>query len=58
MPSKLKLAEGSFAFRMDDRMARIVVEPGDNGVAAMGWDVIGSAEWEPARTPREGRSAR
>lgn len=46
MPSKLKLAEGSVAFRMDDRMARIILEPGDNDVAAVGWDVAGSAEWE------------
>lgn len=46
MPSKLPLPEGSFGFRMDDRMARIIVERGEDQVIAIGWDVKGSVEWE------------
>lgn len=46
MPSKLPLPEGSFGFRMDDRMARIIVERGEDRVVAIGWDVKGSVEWE------------
>jgi len=46
MPSKLPLPAGSFGFRMDDRMARIIVEKGEDQVAALGWDVKGTPEWE------------
>lgn len=46
MPSALALPAGARAFRMDDRMARFIVAPGPDSVAAVGWDVAGLPEWE------------
>jgi 3,4-dihydroxy-9,10-secoandrosta-1,3,5(10)-triene-9,17-dione 4,5-dioxygenase len=46
MASKLPLPEGTYAFRMDDRMARVILEPGEDSVAAVGWEVTGRPEWE------------
>ena len=46
MPSKLPLPDGSYAFRMDDRMARVIIQPGEDSVAAVGWEVAGRREWE------------
>lgn len=46
MPSKLPLPEGMYAFRMDDRMARVIVQPGDNDVAAVGWEVASRDDWD------------
>ncbi|MFQ6330066.1 VOC family protein [Nocardia sp. CWNU-33] len=47
MPSKLALPDdGSCAFRMDDRMARIIVVPGAEQVAAVGWEIASSQEWD------------
>ena len=34
------------AFRMDDRMARVIIQPGEDSVAAVGWEVAGRREWE------------
>jgi 2,3-dihydroxybiphenyl 1,2-dioxygenase len=45
MPSKLPLPEGSYAFRMDERIARFIVQPGENSVAAVGWDVPNRQAW-------------
>ncbi len=45
-PSRLKLPEGSVALRMDDRMARFIIQPGENKVVAVGWDVLGLEQWE------------
>ena len=46
MPSRLPLPDGTYAFRMDDRMARLILEPGENGVAAVGWEVASRLAWE------------
>ena len=46
MPSKLPLPEGMYAFRMDDRMARVIVQPGDHDVAAVGWEVASRDDWD------------
>ncbi len=46
MPSALPLPAGSYAYRMDDRMARFIVVPGPDSVAAVGWDVVGQQDWE------------
>lgn len=46
MPSKLALPDGQYAFRMDDHMARFVVQQGTDGVAAIGWEVAGRLEWQ------------
>jgi 3,4-dihydroxy-9,10-secoandrosta-1,3,5(10)-triene-9,17-dione 4,5-dioxygenase len=46
MPSKLPLPEGVCAFRMDDRMARLILQPGEDAVVAVGWEVAGRTEWE------------
>ncbi len=46
MPSKLPLPDGMYAFRMDDRMARVILQPGESAVAAVGWEVRGRVEWE------------
>ena len=50
MPSRLALPEGSSAYRMDDRMARFIVRPGPDSVAAVGWDVAGRPEWDELLT--------
>jgi 3,4-dihydroxy-9,10-secoandrosta-1,3,5(10)-triene-9,17-dione 4,5-dioxygenase len=46
MPSKLPLPDGMYAYRNDDHMARIILQPGENDVAAVGWEVAGRLEWE------------
>jgi len=46
MPSKLPLPDAMCAFRMDDRMARVILQPGEDKVAAVGWEVAGRIEWE------------
>jgi len=47
MPSKLPLPPGGCAFRMDDRMARLIVEPDDSDeVLSVGWEVAGRPEWD------------
>lgn len=46
MPSKLPLPDGTYAFRMDDRMARVIVQPGPNDVAAVGWEVGSREAWD------------
>ena len=46
MSSALALPAGARAFRMDDRMARFILAPGPDSVAAVGWDVAGLPEWE------------
>lgn len=46
MPSALALPAGSLAYRMDDRMARFILTPGTDSVAAVGWDVVGQRAWE------------
>jgi 3,4-dihydroxy-9,10-secoandrosta-1,3,5(10)-triene-9,17-dione 4,5-dioxygenase len=45
MPSKLPLPDGSYAFRMDDRMARIILHPGNDAVITVGWEVRGRPQW-------------
>ena len=49
MPSSLALPEGSHAFRMDDRLARFILSPGSDPLAAVGWEVSGQPEWEDLR---------
>ena len=58
MPSKLDLPDGGHAFRMDDRMARIILQPGEDRVVAVGWEVAGEPEWEDmlVRLDKEGLS--
>ncbi len=46
MPSGLALPTGSRALRMDDRMARFILTPGPDSLAAVGWDVKGQPEWD------------
>ncbi len=46
MPSRLALPSGSRAYRMDDRMARVILTSGPDSLAAVGWDVAGWPEWE------------
>lgn len=46
MPSSLALPTGSLAYRMDDRLARVILAPGPDSLAAVGWDVAGRAQWE------------
>jgi len=45
MPSRLPLPDGSYGFRMDERIARIIIQPGDDDVAAVGWDLPSRADW-------------
>ena len=46
-PSPLHVP-GGFALRMDERIARFIIEPSDTaeGIAATGWEVAGRKEWE------------
>lgn len=46
MPSKIALPQGELAYRMDDRMARFILSPGEDSVAAVGWDVGSDPDWE------------
>lgn len=50
MPSALALPAGARAYRMDDRMARFIVTPGPDSVAAVGFDVAGQHEWDDLLT--------
>lgn len=54
MPSTLALARGAQAYRMDDRLARFILTPGPDSVAAVGWEVAGLPEWEDLLTRLDG----
>ncbi|MBX9748644.1 MAG: VOC family protein [Roseococcus sp.] len=51
---------GSRAFRMDDRAQRLLVEPGDDGLGFLGWEVADAAalEAQAARLEAAGVAAR